>query len=230
MQLQGIIARRQEALLTAWFSNVFFQIQTHDPASLGRSVFIGDDGEEGAVSALGRRNDASVVCVERPGDPDVSASVWVSSVYGDYRGAYLAFVRRFYGGSATKADLVGYDVDHLLNRARSPKDTTFIRLEAIPSIINQRWGALYERAASSPHFYANRVRENRTLSWMVASKLAGQMPPDGPDDQSGINRLVQFWSSRGFSSEQVSHGITDDLNFIFGRPRGGIVQYTAGVR
>lgn len=219
----GIIAARRTALIELWKSSSLFQVQVDDPQSLGTLVHIADDGEAD-VAQLGRRRQSNVVIATRTGDPHRNASVWVAAGYDGYRSAYVAFVREVYKIPCTVADLAGFDADHLLNRARSPQDSTFIRLEAVSSAVNQAWGSLYERAASSPQFHANRVRERRNMSWMVASKLADQRPPNGPDDRAGIDRLVTFWRSRGFPDEQARHGIVSDLALVFGRPRGGVVQ------
>ncbi len=225
MTILATVAARRQALLDAWIRDPLQQVLAETPSVLSNLVYL-DDGEEGAAERLGRRRATSVACVRRPGPPDTNASAWVAAGYRDYRKAYLAFIKEVYGIAATSADLSGFDVDHLLNRARSPQGTCFIRIEAIPGPVNQEWGRLYEKAASAPHFYANQERERRTMSWMVASKLAGLRPPSGPDDRDGIDRLVRYWTSHGFSNEQVRHGITDDLNFVFGRPRGGIVTPT----
>jgi hypothetical protein len=223
MTVAAIIQRRRDAVLDAWQRNPLVQVQAESPDILGTLVSLdhlvaGETPRE--AEQVGRRRTSNVVCIRRPGgDADCKASLWVASRYSGYRAAYVAFLGEAYGIRATTADLAAYDVDHLLNRARSPLDSTFIRLEAISSSINRAWGRLYESAASDPAFYANRARERRTMSWMVASKLAGLWPPDGPHDRRGITRLVDFWVSRGFPREQAEFGVTDDLNFVFRRPR-----------
>lgn len=218
MSILAVAQSRQIALVSAWKNDSYFPVQVESPHVLGQVVFLEEHPSQ-HVSQVERRRSANVVCVCRAGNPDRNASLWVAASYSDYRAAYAAFVRQVYKIPATKQDLIGYDADHLLNKASSPKDTTFIRLEAVNSVVNQAWGMLYEAAASKPHLHATQYRERRGMRWPVASKLAGQMPPAGPDDKQGIARLVSFWVAQGFPAEQAQHGITDDLNFIFGRPR-----------
>lgn len=220
MTMGAIIARRSNAILTQWRLDPLLQVQIEHPTALANFQFLAAEGGAGAVDPLGRRAVTNAGVWRRPGDPDANASLWVRAGYDSYRGAYLAFVREVYGLTATLSDLAGYDVDHLLNRARSPLDSTFIRLEAVPTAVNQRWGALFERFASDPNFFANQRRERRTMSWMIASKLAGQMPPNGPDDTAGIQRLVAFWVSRGFSAQEAENGLRSMLNFAYGRGLG----------
>ncbi len=224
--LHNIIDRRQQALLNAWKASAFFQVQVENPGVLGKIVFIDTENVAGSVLPVGRRRSSSVAVVTAPGNPDSNASLWVAAGYSDYRSAYASFASIVYGGKYNKADLAGYDVDHLLNRARSPSTSTFIRVEAISSHVNQTWGLLFEKAASSPLFYANQYRERRTMSWMIASKLAGQLPPAGPDDSTGIARLVSYWVSQGFPHEQVQFAIADEINRAFGRPAGGTITPT----
>ncbi len=218
MSLKAIIARRQAALLQMWRTDPNVQVQVDKPDTLGQLVYLSQEERQDAVIPLGRRRPDSVVCVVRPGDPDRNASLWVAADYDGYRAAYLAFVRHVYQVPVAAADFRDFDADHLLNKARSPKGTTSIRLEAVPSQVNQSWGNLYEKAASAGRFHANRVREKRSMNWMVASKLAGLQPPAGPDDLGGVKALVDHWAAQGFPRDQAEQGITRDLNFVFGRP------------
>jgi hypothetical protein len=218
VSVAAIVARRRRALLDTWKRDPLVMVQVESTAALAGFSFLEEFSGPGAVRQLGRRQQGSVGYWHRPGNPDTNASLWVASVYGSYKSAYVSFVRTVYGIAATTADLAGYDVDHLLNRARSPQDSTFIRVEAVPSDVNQRWGALFERAASHPSFYANQHRERRNMSWMVATKLAGQMPPLGPDDRAGIDRIVQFWVGEGYPLAEARSGIESMLNFAYRRP------------
>lgn len=215
MSLHAIIARRQRALITAWTVRLTVQVQVESPIVLPRLVFLEDGGRDASTARIGRRSAQNVAMVSRAGDPDTQASCWVASRYSDYRGAYLAFIRQAYGVAATRADLAGFDIDHLLNRARSPQDSTFIRIEAIPAVANQEWGRLFEKAASDPRFYANQERKRRTMSWMICAKLAGQSPPGGPNDQAGINRLVQYFVSIGLGAAEARDGLNSMLSFAY---------------
>lgn len=215
MSLQAIIARRQRALVTAWVHNPLVQVQVESPVALPGLVFLEEGGQDAVSGRVGRRGAQNVALVSRPGDPDSRASCWVAARYSDYRSAYLAFIRQAYGVAATAADLAGFDVDHLLNRARSPQDSTFIRIEAIPAMANQDWGRLFEKAASDPRFYANQKREGRTMSWMICAKLAGQSSPNGPGDQAGIRRLVQYFVSIGLDAAEARDGLNQMLSFAY---------------
>ena len=215
MSLHAIIARRQRALAVAWVHNPLVQVQVESPTVLPGLVFIEDGGEGATSGKVGRRSEQNVAIVSRPGDADTHASCWVASRYSGYRSAYLAFIREAYGVTATAADLAGYDIDHLLNRARSPQDSTFIRIEAIPATANQDWGRLFEKAASDPRFFANQKRERRTMSWTICAKLAGHSPPNGPNDQAGINRLIQYFVSIGLDAAEARDGLNSMLSFAY---------------
>lgn len=215
MSLRAIIDRRRQALIAAWVRDPLVQVQVESPAVLPGLVFLDDYGAGASHMQVGRRAATSVAMVSRPGDPDESASVWVASSYGSYRNAYLAFIRQAYGIQVTPADLTGFDVDHLLNRARSPQDSTFIRVEAIPDFANQAWGRLFEKAASNPQFFANQRRERRTMSWMICAKLGGQLPPNGPNDTGGIQRLAGWFRSIGLSDREARDGLSQMLDFAY---------------
>ena len=189
--------------------------RSSSPAALPRLAFADLGPGLAAPNPLGRRNPGKVAFVEDPANPDLNSSVWVAADYGDYRGAYLRFLSEAYGIAAKAADLAGFDVDHLLNRARSPQDSTFIRIEATPSLANQEWGRLFEKAASDPRFYANSKRERRNMSWVVCAKLAGQLPPNGPDDRAGVERLAMFFASIGIDRTEARDGLTSMLAFAY---------------
>lgn len=215
MSLRAIIARRQRAIAAAWKHNELLQVQVESTTVLPRLVFLDDGGEGAGTGRIGRRSEQNAVIVSRPGNPDDHASCWVAARYSGYRSAYLAFIRQAYGVAATPADLAGYDIDHLLNRARSPQDSTFIRIEAIPATANQDWGRLFEKAASDPRFSANQIRERRTMSWMICAKLAGHAPPNGPRDQTGISRLVRYFSTIGLDAGEARDGLNSMLQFAY---------------
>jgi hypothetical protein len=215
MSLSAIIARRRDALVRAWVANPLLQVQAEGLGMLPGLVFLDDSGMGAGVGAVGRRSQSNVGMVSRPGNPDENASCWVTASYGGYQGAYIAFVKAAYGVSATTADLVGYNVDHLLNRARAPLGTTLVRVEAIDAAANQAWGRLFEKAASNPQFHANQARERRTMSWTICAKLAGQMPPSGPNDAGGIQRLAAYFQSVGLSRQEAVDGLTSMLRFAY---------------
>ena len=218
LSVSGIIARRRQAIVSAFARTPLIQVQVEGAGALALLGYVNETGFETAEpQQLGRRNASRVVFVESRTNPDLDSSVWVAASYGDYAGAYIAFVNKVYGLSASKGDLAGYDVDHLLNRARSPEDSTLIRIEATPSAINQEWGRLFEKASSDPRFYANQMRERRTTSYMICAKLAGEPPPRGPSDRAGIDRLANFFERIGIDKAEARKGIESMLAFAYKR-------------
>ncbi|WP_298820483.1 hypothetical protein [uncultured Roseibium sp.] len=215
MTLQALISRRQRALFDAWVRNPLVQVQVEHPEWLGRLVFLDEYDESIEPERAGRRSLKNVAIVRKPGNPDENACVWVRAGYSSYQKAWLAFVNQVYGIKATSADLAGYNIDHLLNKARSPNKAGFIRIEAINDAVNQAWGGLFERAASNPEFSANQNRLRRTMSWIIAAKLMNQPPPKGPNDQQGIARLVQFFNRNGLAADNPQRGLTDMLQFAY---------------
>ncbi|ASP33027.1 hypothetical protein [Labrenzia sp. VG12] len=215
MSLQALISRRQRALFDAWVQNPLVQVQVEHPEALGPLVFLNGFDEEVETERAGRRSLKNVAIVSKPGNPDRNASVWVRAGYGSYQKAWLGFVHQVYGIKATSIDLAGYNIDHLLNKARSPNKAGFIRVEAINDAVNQAWGGLFERAASNPEFSANRNRLRRTMSWIIAAKLMDQPPPRGPGDQQGIARLVQFFNRNGLAADDPQRGLTEMLEFAY---------------
>jgi len=209
----SIMERRRGALIAQWIRDPLVMVQVESPAILPRLVFLDDRGQTAEVSAVGQYRQTNVVIVSRPGDPDRNASVWVRATYQGYRAAYIGFLNQVYGTQATSADLAGYQIDHLLNRARSPGGAGFIRIEAIGAAVNQAWGWLFEKRASDPRFYANQNRFLRNMSWEICAKLANQQPPVGPGDIDGIERLVRFFVSLGIVAGEARHGLTQMLKF-----------------
>jgi hypothetical protein len=215
MSLSAIITRRREALIKAWKQNPLILVQVESPQALPRLAFIDVPAAAGTLGALGQRDARNVAVVRNSGDPDANASVWVAARYSSYKSAYVAFINSVYDVKATASQLGGFDIDHLLNRARSPQDSTFIRIEAVPDAVNQAWGRLFEKASSNPQFFANQRRERRTMSWMICAKLAGEMPPTGPNDSFGIDRLVSFFRSIGLAADEAREGLTQMLTFAY---------------
>jgi hypothetical protein len=212
-----IIERRRNALIAQWKQDPLIVVQVESPAVLPVLTFLDDRGQGAGVGAVGRRSQTNTVIVSRVGgDPDRNASVWVKASYTGYRTAYIGFLNHVYGTQATTADLAGYDVDHLLNRARSPGGAGYIRIEAVNSAVNQGWGRLFEKAASNPAFFANQQRLRRTLSWTICAKLANRLPPNGPNDVGGITQLAAYFQTLGMDANEAREGLTSMLNFAYG--------------
>lgn len=215
LSVATIIEQRRAALIELWKQDPLVVVQVESPEILPILTFLDDRGQGAGVGPVGRRSPTNTVIVQRPGDAHRNASVWVRASYGGYQTAYLGFLDAVYKTRATKADLSGYDVDHLLNRARSPGGAGYIRIEAVNSIVNQAWGRLFEKVASNPAFFANRERLRRTLSWTICAKLANQMPPDGPNDAAGVNRLATWFQSIGMSAAEAREGLASMLRFAY---------------
>jgi hypothetical protein len=211
-----IVERRRNALVAQWKQDPLIVVQVEQPAVLPVLTFLDDRGQGAGVGAVGRRSQTNTVIVSRPGDPDRNASVWVKATYTGYRTAYIGFLNHVYGTQATTTDLAGYDIDHLLNRARSPGGAGYIRIEAVNSPVNQTWGRLFEKAASNPAFFANQHRLRRTLSWTICAKLANRLPPNGPNDVGGITQLAAYFQTLGMDANEAREGLTSMLNFAYG--------------
>ena len=218
MNIHQIVTARRNATLKRWVRNPLIMVQANSPSSLGRLAYLDEDGD-GSVGALGRRSTGNVVKVESGGGSPHLASVWVRSSksgYGSYRAAYKSFGEANYGVKIDKANMAAYDVDHLLNRARAPSGSVFVRVEAVPSLVNQRWGSVIEKAASNPKFYANQKRGDRTMSWFIAAKLAGLMPPRGAGDDERIKKISSTFIRFGLNKSETETGIQSMMNFIAG--------------
>jgi hypothetical protein len=203
---RAIIAERRQALLGEWRRDVTILVRIEGPAALTGLSALLTGGRASTLVPLGRRDTDNVVIWRRHGHPHHAASLWVRARYRDYRQAYLDFLRDVYGVDATTDDLGTYEIDHLLNAARAPADDCFIRLEAVPALVNRRWGALFERAATERRD-PTRVSARRVMSWAIASKLAGQMPPNDARDEAGFQRLARFWAGQGFTEQEAMAGL-----------------------
>ncbi|WP_299438681.1 hypothetical protein [uncultured Rhodospira sp.] len=210
-----IIRRRNDALIRAWVKDPLIQVLADRVDALPGLVFLDTHGAGASVDRLGRRSLKNVAVVKRPGPPDANASVWVRAPYASYRGAYTAFLAATYDTELDGVDLSGYDVDHLLNRARSPQSSVFIRVEAVRSEVNQAWGRLFEKVASDKVFWANQHRTRRTMSYPIVAKLGGQMPPTGPRDMAGLHRLALFFRNHGLDPGESAQGIKTMLDFAY---------------
>lgn len=215
VSLSSIIDRRQRALMAKWVNDPLIPVLVESTAALKGLVFLDVDTRGASVGPIGRRASAKCAMVRGGPDMDSSWSVWVAADYEDYRGAYSAFLRAAYGIKADPAQLAAYDIDHLLNKARAPKPSTFVRIEAVTSEANQAWGGVFEKPASDPRFTANTTRERRTMSYMICAKLAGLMPPKGREDLGGIERLVTFFRNNGINDREARDGINNMMSFAF---------------
>ena len=212
MSLSAIVRRRCEALLQHHcdVSRVPLLVSVPTAQSLGTLSFLDEFDEDEEVSQLGRRARGSVVVRQGPGNPDTEASLWVASSYGGYRAAYRAFLKQVYGLTVPKAALGPYDVDHLLNRARSAGGSAFLRVEAIPSGDNQAWGRVYEKAASQPGLPKN-DQGFRYLSHTIAAKIAGLRPPSGPDDRQAVVAIEAEFRRRGMPQWALDQALDNIL-------------------
>ena len=215
--LKQIVTDRRLALISRWQKDPLQIVQVEGPAALHSLVYL-DEDEQADVDQLGRKSERNVVLVQPPGGDKNDSCVWVRAGYGSYRGAYQSFLKSVYGLTASKDDLVPWDIDHLLNRARSPSKNVFIRIEAVPSSVNRSWGGLFEKVASNPAFFANQKRTRRTMSWVICAKLGGQPAPRGPGDTAGISRLAQFFVGIGLSRTEATEGLNDMLRFAYRMP------------
>ena len=208
MSVAAIVQRRREALLTDFCNLQLEPVLVSVPSAqvLGALTFLDEFEEDEDQLRLGRRAPGSVVVRRGAGDPDRAASLWVRSSYGGYRGAYRAFVKFIYGVEVSKLALSPYDVDHLLNRARSASGDAFLRVEAIPSGDNQHWGSAYEGAASADGLPKNR-QGFRYLSHTIAAKVAGLRPPSGPQDMVAINAIRAEFHRRGMPDEAMNNAL-----------------------
>ncbi len=216
MSATAIMQERRRALIRAWTRDPLILVQAEAPGALPGLVFLDDFGASANVARAGRILAGNAAVVRRPGAAHDNASLWVAAGYEGYRAAYLRFLAEVYDERASAAELDGWDIDHLLNRARAPNEACFVRVEAIPANANRQWGSLFEKAASDPRFYANRERARRTMSWMICAKLAGKPPPRGPEDAAQMEHLATFFASIGLPAEEARRGVGQMLDFVYG--------------
>ncbi|PWR18993.1 hypothetical protein [Zavarzinia compransoris] len=214
MTIDDIVKQRAAALLHTFRYDWPPSVEAEDVRALDKLTFFPDAFGPGAVSGqLDRRSIANVVIMagsDRPHD----ASLWVRASYRDYRGAYIAFLKKIYGLTVTPQDLAPYDVDHLLNRARAGGGgKTMLRIEAVRRSTNRQWGALIEKLAASDKIAGNR-RTSRLMSYLIAGKVADCAPPAGLDDRAGREQLAVALSSRGLNPDEVRKGLDNMLGHI----------------
>ena len=214
MSVSAIVQRRREALLRDFVRNAVPPLlQVENPSILGQLTFLEEFEEDEEEIPLCRRAPGSVVIRQGPGNPDSEATLWVAASYRGYRSAYRAFLKQVYGVTATKSDLAPYDVDHLLNRARSAAGTSFLRIEAIASGANRSWGSAFEKYASTDAISKNRS-ERRLMSYVIAAKVAGLSPPSGPTDTAAIDTIANWFAARGLNRQEVRDGLMNMLTHV----------------
>ena len=91
-----------------------------------------------------------------------------------------------------------------------------MRIEAVKTDVNQRWGVLFEKVSSDPRFFANQERERRTMSWAIAAKVAGLLPPNGKDDTQGVTRIANGLAHFGLNVKEAEDGLRSMLDFAYG--------------
>lgn len=214
MTLDQIVAARRQALLDRFVRDVFPPLVEADGTGGLTGLMHLDEFTPGSTPGqLGRRKSQNAAMVPGPAGSPHAASLWVRGGYGGYRPAYAAFLKANYGLTVTPEALAAYDVDHLLNRARSGNDDVLLRIEALPLSINRQWGSFLERLASSQHIAGNR-RTSRLMSYLIAAKVAGLIPPATLDDQVGIARLAGGLSALGLNAVEVRAGLDNMLAHI----------------
>lgn len=192
MSATAIMQERRRALIRAWTRDPLVLVQAETPGALA-GPDVGDDG--GAI-------------VRRPGAALDRASLWVAGG-ADGRSAWLRFLEEAHGARASEAELDGWDIDHLLDRARAPMGC-WVRVEAIPAQPNRRWAALFEATAGQEAPAVD--PERRTMNWLICAKLAGKPPPTSPDDDAQLEHLVGFFASIGLEPERVRESILGMLH------------------
>lgn len=216
MSLSNIMNNRRKALVARWIADPLILVIVEDMHQLRGTVdllHMSEDGLSGAtVKRVGRRSESNVAILKRPGNPDETTSVWVKASYRSYRSAYLAFVKEVYGIDAKKTDFAGFDADHLLNRARSSAGNEFIRLEAVPSDVNQGWGRTFEKSAG---FDSRRSR--RTMDFTICAKVAGLAPPRNASDTRRIDEIVRFFIRQGMPRWEAE-GFRERFAFGYRKP------------
>lgn len=215
----SVAQARAEQIISRWRGDPNIIVQAESAAVLPFLVTFQDPSTLEAPSRVPRYAERNAAVVRRPGLAH-PAQLWVraSEGFSGYRNAFFRFLKDEYAIDDAKAQAGGFDVDHLLNRARAPTGTTLVRVELVRSEVNQAWGRTFEKASSDPRFYANRHRERRTMSWMICAKVGGQMPPGNADDQAGIDRLVGWFNARlGLPRDEAEEGLRSMLDFAYRR-------------
>lgn len=214
MQIIAIAERRRRVLIQQWAHDPTWVLVQVESASMLKGKAYNLTAEVDARSGrVGRHRECSVIMLEGGQDHDRTWSVWVRATFSRYKAAYLAFISHAYGVTLTGDDLPGYEVDHLSNRAYAPTGQEFIRVEAIPKVANHLWGVNFESRRTENTF----ARPTHRLSYMSCAKLGNQLPPNGPNDTAGINRLVAYFQSMGIDPNEARNSVDHMLQHAYWR-------------
>jgi hypothetical protein len=213
-QVIQIAERRRRAMINQWVHHpVWALVQVMSPDMLWGKVQDITGEAEARIGRVGSHRERSVIMLEGGPDRDRTWSVWVRATFSKYKPAYLAFISHAYGVTLTGDDVPGYEVDHLSNKAYAPSGQEFIRVEAIPTAINHRWGVNFESRRTEN----TDARPSHRLSYMSCAKLGGQLPPTGPNDTAGINALVAYFTSIGLDPQEAREGVTNMMQHAYWR-------------
>jgi hypothetical protein len=210
----AIADRRRRVIIDQWAHNPAWALVQVESSDMLRGKVHNLTAEaEARIGRVGSHRERSVIMLEGGPDRDRTWSVWVRASFSKYKPAYLAFISQAYGVTLTGDDVPGYEVDHLSNKAYAPTGQEFIRVEAIPKAVNQRWGVNFESRRTEN----TDRRPSHRLSYMSCAKLGGQLPPAGPDDTAGINALVGYFTSIGLDPEEARNGVSSMLQHAYWR-------------
>ena len=210
----AIADRRRRALIQKWVNDPLWTlVQVENAEMLHGKIHDLSGYTEASTGRLAPHRARSVIMIEGSRDRDQTWSVWVRAGFTNYRCAYRAFVQHAYGIANVDNAWVGYQIDHLSNKAHAPTGDEFIRIEAIPEFANQRWGVNFESRRTQNTY----GRPSHRLSYMSCAKLAGLPPPTGPQDTAGINLLVDFFKSLGLDPQTAQDGVANMLLHAYWR-------------
>lgn len=213
-QVIAIADRRRRAMIDQWVHKPdWVLVQVESPEMLPGIVGNITAEAEARIGRVGSHRQRSVIMLEGGPDRDRTWSVWVRAAFSNYKAAYLAFISHAYGVTLTGDDLPGYQVDHLSNKAYALTGQEFIRVEAIPKAANHLWGVNFESRRTEN----TDARSCHRLSYMNCAKLAGQLPPTGPNDTAGINALVAYFTSIGLNPQEARESIANMLQHAYWR-------------
>ncbi len=213
-QVIEIVDRRRRAMIEQWVHKPdWVLVQVESPETLQGKVRNIATEAEARIGRVGSHRQRSVIMLEGGPDRDRTWSVWVRAGFSNYKAAYLAFISHAYGITLTGDDLPGHQVDHLSNKAYALTGQEFIRVEAIPKEANHLWGVNFESRRTEN----TDARSSHGLSYMSCAKLAGKLPPTGPNDTAGIDALVAYFTSIGLNPQEARKSIANMLQHAYWR-------------
>jgi len=213
-QVIAIADRRRRALIDQWVHDpTWALVQVESPVMLRGKIHNITGEAEARVGQVGSHREGSVIMLEGGTDRDRTWSVWVRATFSNYKPAYLTFIKHAYDIAPSGDDLLGYEVDHLSNKAYAPTGREFIRIEAIPKAVNHAWGVNFESRRTEN----TDARPSHRLSYMSCAKLGGQLPPMGPNDIARINALIVYFTSNGLDPQEAKNGVTNMLRHAYWR-------------